>query len=100
MQQLFTGCLAEFAYYIESNGEALVIDPLRDVSVYTELAKKRGAKLKYVALTHFHADFVSGHLGLQKEGAQVIIGPTNSSAAYIDHTMKDKEEMQLGEMKL
>jgi hydroxyacylglutathione hydrolase len=61
VEQLFTGCLAEMAYYIESNGEAAIIDPLRETTPYTDIANRRGAKIKYVFLTHFHADFVSGH---------------------------------------
>lgn len=63
-QQFFTSCLAEMAYYIESSGEAVVVDPMRDTSQYVELATSRGATIKYVFLTHFHADFVSGHLEL------------------------------------
>ena len=60
IQQLYTGCLSEAAYYIESNGEAAIIDPLRETKPYTELAEKNGAKIKYILETHFHADFVSG----------------------------------------
>ena len=65
--QLFTGCLAEMAYYIESDKEAAIIDPLREIDPYLEIAKKRGATIKYVFLTHFHADFVSGHCDLAKK---------------------------------
>ena len=64
VEQLYTGCLAEAAYYIESNGEAAIIDPMRETEPYLEMLEKRGAKLKYVLETHFHADFVSGHLDL------------------------------------
>jgi glyoxylase-like metal-dependent hydrolase (beta-lactamase superfamily II) len=67
IEQIYTGCLAQGAYYIESNGEAVVIDPLRETTPYTERAKKSGAKIKYVFETHFHADFVSGHIDLAKE---------------------------------
>ena len=77
VKQLYTGCLAEAAYYIESNGEAAIIDPLRETEPYTELANERGAKIKYVFETHFHADFVSGHIDLaKKSGATIVYGPT------------------------
>jgi len=66
IHQFQTGCLAEFAYYIESKGEAAVIDPLRETEPYIELAKQRNAKIKYILETHFHADFVSGHIDLAK----------------------------------
>ncbi len=67
IEQIYTGCLAQGAYYIESNGEAAIIDPLRETSPYIERAKARNAKIKYVLETHFHADFVSGHLDLCEE---------------------------------
>ena len=77
VEQIYTNCLSQGAYYIESNGEAAVIDPLREVGAYIEMAAERGAKIKYVFETHFHADFVSGHLSLAKQtGAQIIFGPT------------------------
>ena len=77
VEQIYTGCLAQGAYYIESNGEAAVIDPLREVGAYIEMAKERGAKIKYIFETHFHADFVSGHLTLAKQtGADIVFGPT------------------------
>ncbi|GLU52597.1 MBL fold metallo-hydrolase [Dyadobacter frigoris] len=77
IEQIYTGCLAQGAYYIESNGEAVVIDPLREVEPYINRAKKDGAKIKYVLETHFHADFVSGHIDLaEKTGAQIVFGPT------------------------
>ena len=77
IQQLYTKCLAQGAYYIESNGEAAVIDPLRDISEYLELANKSGAKIKYIFETHFHADFVSGHLELHNAtGAPIVYGPS------------------------
>ncbi|MCI5056950.1 MAG: MBL fold metallo-hydrolase, partial [Flavobacteriales bacterium] len=76
VEQIYTGCLAQGAYYIESNGEAAIIDPLREVRSYIELASKRSAKIKYIFETHFHADFVSGHLTLsEKTGAPIIYGP-------------------------
>ena len=76
IQQLYTKCLSEAAYYIESNGEAAIIDPLRDIDAYTALAKERKTTIKYIFETHFHADFVSGHLELQKAtGASIVYGP-------------------------
>lgn len=77
VEQIYTGCLAEAAYYIESNGEAAIIDPLRETEPYIDRAQKDGATIKYVLETHFHADFVSGHLDLaQKTGATIVYGPT------------------------
>lgn len=77
VEQIYTGCLAQGAYYIESNGEAAVVDPLREVQPYIDRAEKDGAKIKYVFETHFHADFVSGHIDLaQKTGADIVYGPT------------------------
>lgn len=77
IEQIYTGCLAQGAYYIESEGEAAVIDPLREVQNYLNRAKKSKAKIKYIFETHFHADFVSGHLNLSKEtGAPIVFGPT------------------------
>tara|TARA_R110001592_G_C13184603_1_gene751446 strand:+ start:4884 stop:6302 length:1419 start_codon:yes stop_codon:yes gene_type:complete len=100
VEQLFTGCLAEMAYYIESNGEAAIIDPLRETTPYIEKAQSRGAKIKYVFLTHFHADFVSGHLDLAKEtGATIVFGP-NATTEFEIHSGKDGEEFQVGDIKL
>ena len=77
IEQLYTGCLSEAAYYIESNGEAVIIDPLRETEPYIKMAEARGAKIKYIFETHFHADFVSGHIDLaEKTGAQIVYGPT------------------------
>ncbi|MBN8699224.1 MAG: MBL fold metallo-hydrolase [Chitinophagales bacterium] len=77
IEQIYTGCLAHAAYYMESNGEAAIFDPLREVQPYINRAEKDKAKIKYVFETHFHADFVSGHLDLvKKTGAQVVFGPT------------------------
>ena len=96
IEQLYTGCLAEAAYYIESNGEAAVIDPLRDPKPYLELAKRDNAKIKYVFETHFHADFVSGHLDLAKEtGATIVYGP-GAKADFDFHEAKDGEEFKIG----
>lgn len=80
MQQLYTSCLSEAAYYIESDGEAAIIDPLRDIDAYLELARERNASIKYIFETHFHADFVSGHLDLSKvSGAPIIYGPNTET---------------------
>jgi hydroxyacylglutathione hydrolase len=77
IEQIYTGCLAQGAYYIESNGEAAVIDPLREVQPYIQKAELNNAHIKYVFETHFHADFVSGHLDLAKKtGAKIVYGPT------------------------
>ena len=77
VEQIYTNCLSQGAYYIESNGQAAIIDPLREVDSYIEMATERGAKIKYVFETHFHADFVSGHLSLAKKtGSKIVFGPT------------------------
>lgn len=99
VQQLYTNCLAQAAYYIESNGEALIIDPLREPGPYLDLAKKRKAKIRYVFETHFHADFVSGHLELSREtGALIIFGP-NAKPKYRAFIAKDLEIFELGKIK-
>ena len=96
VEQLFTGCLAEMAYYIESNGEAAIIDPLRETEPYIDMAKADGAKIKYVFLTHFHADFVSGQVDLAKKtGATIVFGP-NAKPIYDIHEGKDGEEFKIG----
>jgi len=96
VEQLFTGCLAEMAYYIESNGEAAVVDPLRETEPYTRMAEADNAKIKYIFLTHFHADFVSGQYDLaQKTGAKIVFGP-NATAEYDIYNGKDGEDFPLG----
>ncbi len=96
IEQLYTGCLAEAAYYIESNGEAAIIDPLRDPQPYIDMAEKNGAKIKYVLETHFHADFVSGHLDLAKAtGATIVYGPT-AQPNFEAHVATDGEVLMLG----
>ena len=98
IEQIYTGCLAQGAYYIESNGEAVVIDPLREVAPYIEKAKKDGARIKYVFETHFHADFVSGHIDLAKAtGATIVYGPT-AAPAFEAHTAKDGEIFKVGDL--
>ena len=100
IQQLYTSCISEAAYYIESNGEAAVIDPVRDTEVYIALAKKRNAVIKYIFETHFHADFVSGHLDLSKKtGAPIIFGP-QTKASFPVHIAKDNENFKLGDVTL
>ena len=96
IEQIYTGCLAQGAYYIESNGEVAIIDPLRETSPYIERAKARNSTIKYVLETHFHADFVSGHLDLSKKtGAPIIYGP-NANPSFDAHIAKDGEELKLG----
>lgn len=100
VEQIYTGCLAQGAYYIESKGEAVVIDPLREVEPYIQKADRNNAKIKYVFETHFHADFVSGHLDLSKKtGAPIVYGP-NASPAFEAHIAKDGEEFRVGDVTL
>ena len=96
IQQLYTGCLSEAAYYIDSEGEAAIIDPLRDIDAYLGLARERNATIKYIFETHFHADFVSGHLDLAKAtGAPIIFGPKTDTNFPI-HLATDGEKFQIG----
>ncbi len=100
VEQIYTGCLAHGAYYIHSNGEGAIIDPLREVEPYIERAEKDGVKIKYIFETHFHADFVSGHLTLaEKTGAKIIYGPT-AVPDFDAHVAKDEEIFQLGDVKI
>lgn len=99
IEQIYTGCLAQGAYYIESDGEAVVIDPLREVEPYIKKAESNGAKIKYVFETHFHADFVSGHVDLSKQtGATIVYGP-NADPAFAAHIGKDGEEFLVGKIR-
>lgn len=101
IEQIYTGCLAQGAYYIESEGEAAIIDPLRETSPYISLAQKRNATIKYIFETHFHADFVSGHVDLAKEtGAVIVYGPTEMKTGFDAHIGKDGEVFQLGKAKI
>ena len=96
VEQIYTGCLAQGAYFIESNGEAAVIDPLREVGAYLQKAADSGAKIKYVFETHFHADFVSGHLDLAaKTGATIVYGP-KAQTGFSAHIARDGEEFKIG----
>jgi glyoxylase-like metal-dependent hydrolase (beta-lactamase superfamily II)/rhodanese-related sulfurtransferase len=96
IEQIYTGCLAQGAYYIESNGEVAIIDPLREVLPYIEKAEKDGATIKYVFETHFHADFVSGHIDLAaKTGATIVYGPT-ANPGFDALIAEDGQEFKLG----
>jgi hydroxyacylglutathione hydrolase len=98
IEQIYTGCLAQGSYYIESNGEVAIIDPLREVDDYIARAEKDGAKIKYIFETHFHADFVSGHITLAaKSGATIVYGPT-AKTGYKSHIAEDGEVFQLGDI--
>jgi len=100
IEQIYTGCLSQGAYYLESNGEVAIIDPLRDVDYYIETANKNNARIKYIFETHFHADFVSGHVTLaEKTGAPIIYGP-NATTNFHSHTAQDGEEFKLGDVKI
>lgn len=98
VEQIYTGCLAQGAYYIESNGEVAIIDPLREVEPYISRAEKDGAKIKYIFETHFHADFVSGHVTLSKQtGAPIIYGPT-ANPSFEATIATDGQEFKLGDV--
>ena len=100
LQQLYTKCLAQGAYFISSQGEAAIIDPLREVQPYLDLATENKTKIKYIFLTHFHADFVSGQVDLAKAtGATVVLGP-NAEAAYDYHSAADNEVFSIGELSI
>jgi glyoxylase-like metal-dependent hydrolase (beta-lactamase superfamily II)/rhodanese-related sulfurtransferase len=96
IEQIYTGCIAQAAYYMESNGEAAIFDPLREVQPYLDKANKDNAKIKYIFETHFHADFVSGHLDLaQKSGGQIVYGPT-ANPAFEAIIAEDNQEFKVG----
>ena len=100
IEQIYTGCLSQGAYYIESNGEAAIIDPLREVAPYIEKAKKNNASVKYIFETHFHADFVSGHVTLAKEtGATIVYGP-QATTGFDALIAKDQQEFKIGAISL
>lgn len=100
VKQLYTNCLSEAAYFISSEGEAAIIDPLRDVDTYIQMAEERGVKIKYIFETHFHADFVSGHVELsQKTGAPIVYGP-NAQPSFPVHLAKDGEDFMVGKLKI
>ena len=98
IEQIYTGCLAQGAYYIESEGEVAIIDPLREVQPYIDKAVSNNAKIKFIFETHFHADFVSGHVTLsEKTGAPIIFGP-NAAPSFKSHIAADEEVFQLGKI--
>ena len=98
IKQLYTNCLSEAAYFIESEGEVAIIDPLRDIDVYINMAKERNASIKYIFETHFHADFVSGHIDLSKQtGAPIIYGP-GAVTSFAANISKDGEVFKLGKI--
>nr|WP_297782428.1 MBL fold metallo-hydrolase [uncultured Allomuricauda sp.] len=98
IEQIYTGCLAQGAYYIESEGEAAIVDPLREVKPYIKKAEEAGAKIKYIFETHFHADFVSGHVTLSKEtGAPIVYGPT-AKPSFDAIIAEDGQEFKLGKI--
>ena len=97
VEQIYTGCIAHAAYYVESNGEAAIFDPLREVQPYIDKANVDAAKIKYVFETHFHADFVSGHLDLAKKtGADIVFGPT-AQPNFEAVIAEDNQEFKVGE---
>jgi glyoxylase-like metal-dependent hydrolase (beta-lactamase superfamily II)/rhodanese-related sulfurtransferase len=98
VEQLYTNCLAEAAYYIESEGEAAIIDPLRETTPYLKLAEQNGVKIKYIFETHFHADFVSGHLDLAKQTGATIVYGEGATPSYSIHSAKDGEEFKIGKL--
>jgi len=100
IEQIYTGCLAQGAYYIESNGEVAIIDPLREVQPYLDKAQKQNAAIKYIFETHFHADFVSGHVTLAKKtGAPIIYGP-NAKPSFKASIAEDYQEFRLGNISI
>ncbi|MFI2744389.1 rhodanese-like domain-containing protein [Zhouia sp. PK063] len=96
IEQIYTGCLAQGAYYIESNGEAAIIDPLRETQPYIDKAKHNNAKIKYVFETHFHADFVSGHVDLAKKTGATIVYGWGAKTSFDSYVAKDNEQFKLG----
>lgn len=100
VEQLHVGCLAIYSYYVESNGEAFIVDPQNDITKYNELLKDRKAKLKGVFLTHYHADYVAGHGELQKAyGCQIYLGPKAREQTGIT-VLKDGEKLKVGNIQL
>ncbi len=99
LEQIYTGCLAEAAYYIESKGEAIIIDPLREVQPYIDRANRDGATIKYIFETHFHADFVSGHIDLAKKtGAKIVYGPTTMETGFEKTVAEDGQIFKVGDI--
>src|SRR5665647_3211972 len=100
LKQIYTDCLSEAAYFVESKGEAIVIDPLRDTEEYVSLAKEHNAKIKYIFETHLHTDYISGHLELSKQtGATIVYGP-KTETSFPFHLAKDGEVFKIGNITL
>ena len=100
IEQIYTGCLAQGAYYVVSDGEAIIIDPLRETAPYLERLAADGVALKYILETHFHADFVSGHLDLSKAtGAPIVYGP-NAAPSFDVYSAKDGEVLHIGNIQI
>ncbi|MFO7145195.1 MBL fold metallo-hydrolase, partial [Arthrospira sp. PCC 8006] len=100
IEQIYTGCLAQGAYYIVSNGEAAIIDPLRETQPYIERMEKDGVTLKYIFETHFHADFVSGHIDLAKKtDAKIVYGPT-AEVGFEAIVAEDNQEFKIGDVRI
>ena len=100
IEQIYTGCLAHAAYYVESKGEAAIFDPLREVTPYISRAESDGARIKYIFETHFHADFVSGHIDLMhKTGAEIVFGPT-ANPSYEALIAEDGQVFQVGDYRI
>jgi glyoxylase-like metal-dependent hydrolase (beta-lactamase superfamily II) len=100
VEQIYTGCLAQGAYYIESDGEVAIIDPLREIQPYINKAERNKASIKYVFETHFHADFVSGHVELaQKTNAKIVYGP-NANPTFDCIVAQDNDEFMVGKVKI
>ncbi len=98
VEQIYTGCLAQGAYFIQSQGEAAVIDPLREIAPYMDRAERDGVTIKYIFETHFHADFVSGHVTLaEKTGGTIVYGP-NAQTSFDSHIAADGEEFRIGDV--
>lgn len=101
LEQIYTGCIAEAAYYITSNGEAAIVDPLRETKPYLDRLERDGVKLKYIFETHFHADFVSGHIDLaNKTGATIVYGPTTMQTGFEKYVAKDNEIFNVGKIQI
>src|SRR5690348_1939884 len=100
IKQLYTGCLSEAAYYIESGGEAAIIDPMRDISAYLQLLEERNATLRYIFETHFHADFVSGHLDLAAAAHTPIVYGPGTRTKFPVYLAKDGETFRVGKLKV
>jgi hydroxyacylglutathione hydrolase len=100
IKQFYTNCLAQAAYYVESNGEALIIDPLRDTQPYLSLARERGAQIRYILETHFHADFVSGHLDLARQTGAIIVYGGGARPSYPALVANDEEVLSLGKIQI